>query len=262
MKTFTITFTSDPESGIYSANLINAESAEQATAYFKTLGNYEVVGCTETQSEPKPGQPVHTVPEGWEAPEEEKDPDAEKPEPDIDDYDNPGKEMKNEYAKQAEKFLQDAGATMKIEFQGRAINTMWKEKQPRNLYAVTIKTPRGSYTFDFWDSLHNTETTQTTVERCAIRHFCRLWEDMNHYEQLQVQKELAKMQKEARPDCYDVLACLTKYDPGTFANFCAEYGYDEDSRTAERVYIATQNEFANLKRIFDPEQLEAMQEIE
>ena len=73
MKTFTITFTSNPESGIYSANLVNAESAEQASAYFQTLGNYKVVGCTETQSEPKPGQPIHTVPEGWEAPEEEEE---------------------------------------------------------------------------------------------------------------------------------------------------------------------------------------------
>lgn len=72
MKTFRITFTSDPESGIYSANLVNAESAEQASAYFQTLGNYEIVGCTETYEEPKPGQPVHTVPEEWEAPEEEK----------------------------------------------------------------------------------------------------------------------------------------------------------------------------------------------
>lgn len=72
MKTFRITFTSDPESGIYSANLVNAESAEQATAYFQTLGNYEIVGCTETNEEPKPGQPVHTVPEEWGAPEEEK----------------------------------------------------------------------------------------------------------------------------------------------------------------------------------------------
>ncbi len=63
MKTFRITFTSDPESGIYSANLVNAESAEQANAYFQTLGNYEIVGCTETNEEPKPGQPVHTVPE-------------------------------------------------------------------------------------------------------------------------------------------------------------------------------------------------------
>lgn len=72
MKTFRITFTSNPESGIYSANLVNAESAEQATAYFSTLGNYKIVGCAETNEEPKPGQPVHTVPEEWEAPEEEK----------------------------------------------------------------------------------------------------------------------------------------------------------------------------------------------
>lgn len=72
MKTFRITFTNNPESGIYSANLVNAENAEQASAYFQTLGNYEIVGCTETNEEPKPGQPVHTVPEEWEAPEEEK----------------------------------------------------------------------------------------------------------------------------------------------------------------------------------------------
>lgn len=74
MKTFRITFTDNPESGIYSANLVNAESAEQAAAYFQTLGNYKIIGCAETNEEPKPGQPVHTVPEGWEAPEEETAP--------------------------------------------------------------------------------------------------------------------------------------------------------------------------------------------
>ena len=72
-KTFEITFTRDPESGIYSANLILAESAEQATAYFATLGKYEIVGCTETANRPKPGQPVHEVPEGWTAPEKEEE---------------------------------------------------------------------------------------------------------------------------------------------------------------------------------------------
>lgn len=170
--------------------------------------------------------------------------------------------MKNEYTKQAEKILKDAGATMETNLQGRAINTAWKEKQLRNLYAVTITTPRGSYTFDFWDSVRNTEITQMTAQEYARKHLRRLWEDMTHTEQQKARIELAKAQKEARPDCYDVLACLTKYDPGTFENFCSEYGYDEDSRAAERVYIAVQNEYANLKRIFDPEQLEAMQEIE
>ncbi len=72
-KTFEITFTRDPESGIYSANFILADSAEQATAYFATLGKYEIVGCTETTSRPKPGQPIHTVPEGWTAPEKEEE---------------------------------------------------------------------------------------------------------------------------------------------------------------------------------------------
>lgn len=170
--------------------------------------------------------------------------------------------MKNEYTTQAEKFLQDASATMKINFQGRAINTIWKEKQPRNLYAVTIATPRGSYTFNFWDSLHNTELTQMTVQEYAAKNLRRRWEYMTYSEKNKASAELAQKQKEARPDCYDVLACLTKYDPGTFEDFCAEYGYDEDSRTAERIYVAVQNEFANLKRIFDPEQLEAMREIE
>lgn len=170
--------------------------------------------------------------------------------------------MKNEYTKQAEKFLQDAGATMKIDFQGRAINTMWKEKQLRNLYAVTITTPRGSYTFNFWDSFHNTEITLMNEAKYARECLRRNWKYMTYFEQCKVRTELARKQKEARPNCYDVLACLTKYDPGTFEDFCAEYGYDEDSRTAERVYIAVQNEFANLKRIFYPEQLEAMQEIQ
>lgn len=170
--------------------------------------------------------------------------------------------MKNEYTEQAEKFLQDAGATMKIEFQGRAINAAWKEKELRNLYAVTITTPRGSYTFDFWDSLYNTELTQMTIEQYARKHFCMLYEDMTRSEQSKARAELAKKQKEARPTCYDVLACLTTYDPGTFEDFCAEYGYDEDSRAAERIYIAVQKEFANLKRIFTPEQIEAMQEIQ
>lgn len=70
MKKFKITFTKDTKSGIYSANLVNATSAEQATAYYTAQG-YTVAGCTETTSDPKPGQPVTTIPEDWEAPKKE-----------------------------------------------------------------------------------------------------------------------------------------------------------------------------------------------
>lgn len=74
MKTYEITYSNGDD--IYSANLVIAESAEQATAYYTAKG-HEVIGCTETMSRPKPGQPVVTVPEGWTAPAAETEQDAE-----------------------------------------------------------------------------------------------------------------------------------------------------------------------------------------
>lgn len=64
------------------------------------------------------------------------------------------------------------------------------------------------------------------------------------------------------PTMYDVLACLQKYDVGTFEDFCREFGYDQDSRTAERVYKAVQREYKNIKRLFSSEELELLAEIQ
>lgn len=138
----------------------------------------------------------------------------------------------NEYTKQATDFLKKANATMNIEFVGLAVNKDWKERERRNLYEITLSTPRGSMVFDFWDSIHNTEITQLKGKKAA-----------------------------AIPTAYDILACMTKFDPGTFENFCSDFGYDEDSRTAEKIYFAAQKEYAQLAKIFTPEQLEEMQEI-
>lgn len=52
------------------------------------------------------------------------------------------------------------------------------------------------------------------------------------------------------PTYYDVLAALTKYDPYTFENFCAEYGYDEDSRRAYSTYQAVKKEYEAVERLF------------
>lgn len=82
MKKFEITFATNPESGIFSANLVHAESAEQATAYYTAQG-YTVAGRRETTSEPKPGQPVTVIPEDWEAPAEKKTRTAEEITADI-----------------------------------------------------------------------------------------------------------------------------------------------------------------------------------
>lgn len=64
------------------------------------------------------------------------------------------------------------------------------------------------------------------------------------------------------PTLYSVLACLTKYDPETFEYFCSSYGYDEDSRTAEKTYKAVLKEFNNMQRLFTAEELDLLTVIQ
>lgn len=52
------------------------------------------------------------------------------------------------------------------------------------------------------------------------------------------------------PTMYDVLTCLTKYDPNTFEDFCSEFGYDTDSRAAERTHKAVVKEYEAVERLF------------
>ena len=167
----------------------------------------------------------------------------------------------NDYTKQANDFLQKAGASMTIDYQGLCVNKDWRESKPRNLYRVTLKTPRGIMTFDFWDSLHNTELYQMTFEQYAIKKYRRMVQSFTYSEGVKIKKEYLLTKEEARPTSYDVLACLTKYDVGTFEDFCAEFGFNEDSRSAERIYIAVIREYKELTRIFTAEQMDELREI-
>ena len=64
-----------------------------------------------------------------------------------------------------------------------------------------------------------------------------------------------------KPTMYDILTCLTKYDPETFENFCSEYGYNTDSIKALNTYKAVKREFKGVNRLFS-DILEQLQEIQ
>lgn len=53
-----------------------------------------------------------------------------------------------------------------------------------------------------------------------------------------------------KPTAYAILACLTKYEPGHLDEFCREFGYDEDSKNAERVWKSVLKEWRNVERVF------------
>jgi hypothetical protein len=96
------------------------------------------------------------------------------------------------------------------------------DKETRDIYTIVLKNKLHRYRFNFGQSIAN-----------AGEH----------------------------PTPYSVLACLQKSDVGTFNNFCDEFGYNSDSRKAFKTYKAVKREWENVKKLFSPEQIEMLQEI-
>ena len=60
---------------------------------------------------------------------------------------------------------------------------------------------------------------------------------------------------------YDILSCLTKYDPETLENFCAEFGYDINSRDSKKTYNAVCKEYKAVEILFG-DIMDELQEIQ
>lgn len=171
-----------------------------------------------------------------------------------------------EYQKQAKDFLTACNATMKIEFQCVDVNQNWNDDSKRNKYRFTITTLRGAMSGDFWDNIHNTEITLMTLDDYFRKIYRRSARDSTYYEQNKAKKELAALKEKAIPTEYDILACLTKYDPGTMNDFFSEMGYEvhdaDDIFCFLNTYNAVIKEYRDLCRIFTEEQMEMLREIQ
>ena len=126
------------------------------------------------------------------------------------------------YTAQAEKFAQKNGVKLSFIGEPEYKKHFASDKECRYVFKCRLSRGGKSYTFDFGQSIN------AGAEE---------------------------------PSLYDVLTCLQKYDVGTFENFCSEFGYDQDSRTAERIYKAVLKEFAGVERLF-PDIIEELQEIQ
>ena len=130
--------------------------------------------------------------------------------------------MKTDYELQAENFLQQTGTTFSAEWDKYGYHFA-DDKQERHIFKCVFRRGRRSFPLRFGQSI----AADTKP-----------------------------------PTAYDVLACLRKYDCGSLEDFCSEFGYDDDSRTAERVYKAICKEYENVCRIWSDEEIELMQEIQ
>lgn len=116
-----------------------------------------------------------------------------------------------------------------------------------------------TFTWDGWRD-HFGDGVERPVWKVRIRRYLG---DKAKSFQVMFANSLASGGKQPSP--YDVLSCLTKYDPGDFEDFAMTYGCDMDSYKARcKIYPAVVKEWENIKKLFDTNDgaLEALREIE
>ena len=149
------------------------------------------------------------------------------------------------YEVEAEKLLDSMGIEFSANFLYHGPHFEW-EKENRNVWALLLV--RGD----------------RTVWRLEVRFGQSIndsFKKLKNYGDIKRPFKLVPARIKA-PTAYDLLACLTKYDPGSFPNFCADLGYDEDSRKAEKMYMATQEEWHKVSGFFSAEELEKIREVQ
>ncbi len=132
----------------------------------------------------------------------------------------------NEYAKQAQDFLQSTGVNLRIRLSNTKTAPWDKRDEDRNHYLVTLSRKGQRMTFDFFGSINDAASGR-------------------------------------EPNSYDVLSCISSdyYTPDSFAEFCGEYGYDQDSITALKMFKRCDRFAKRLQAFFTEQEAQQLSEI-
>lgn len=166
------------------------------------------------------------------------------------------------YNMQAEEFLRLTNSEIKKEYIGNDKH-FDDDEAPRDIWGVTIVRGIRSYSFKFGQSIasskrYRDKATKTEFDLLGRKISGPLSTKKVTQEFLQDECTLINGDE---PDDYSILTCLQNYDVGAFEDFCAEFGYNTDSRKAEKIYHQVQNEYLNVTRLYSDEEIELLQEI-
>jgi hypothetical protein len=187
-----------------------------------------------------------------------------------------------DYLKEAKDFLKSTGTT----FEAKFIKNDYHfdgDNLKRDIYRITLQRGNRKFNFDFGQSTMN---SQYYLDKVTGDKFSEGKEYFETFERMRTKKvykdkffkfiypmsvpmhsenlmKKAGVLKEGKaPTEYDILACLQKYDPETFEDFCANFGYDEDSRKAEKIYNAVVDEYKNVAMLWNDAEIQLLSEIE
>lgn len=145
------------------------------------------------------------------------------------------------YDKLAEDFLKKTGTDFKAVRVGFG-KYFPDDTESRDIYEITlIRKGKKPFIFSFGQSLRNSGTIDKNYETSK---------EFDRSGRMIPTSERDFERKRKAPSAYDVLASLTKCNPGSFDNFCSDFGYDIHSIQAKKIYLDVQKEFSEVKSIF------------
>jgi hypothetical protein len=128
------------------------------------------------------------------------------------------------------------------------------DKKPRHTLSVTIKRNNKQISFKFGMSIYDTEILSkfqinATDNKTFGMSFKYDTEELN-----------TKLKEIKSGMLYSILCCVkTDYScPSEFKDFCTDYGYDEDSRKAEKTFRECIIQANKLHRIFTDDEIECL----
>lgn len=107
-------------------------------------------------------------------------------------------------------------------------NKQWNNNSINyNNHKVTVTHNKKSFSFDFWGSIVNPEISND--QESVFAFYCALSDGLSAKD--------------------------------SFSGFCSEFGYDEDSRNAERIYKSCEKSLKKIGRVFKCDLYELINEI-
>ena len=174
-------------------------------------------------------------------------------------------EEPSEYDQQAREFLEKTGAVLDIKYHSYGKHFDDDENE-RDIYECTLSKGQRKFTFKFGNSVNNSGIINAWGIKGHIPFWhnglscygCGALENVNGF----ASASFKLLKKRKMLTEYSVLAGITFYDPGSFENFCSEFGYSNDSIKAKKTYDAVVEEWRNVQTIFSDDEIEMLQEIQ
>jgi len=172
------------------------------------------------------------------------------------------------------KFLKSKKIELKIEFI-KNDKYFIDDEDKRDIYKISLKRGKRNISFNFGQSIIDSGFKIVYKFLDNEKKFMYTFTEEHLYTSKDIKKDISKLFNEKRdyfgyntqiekielptpPTAYDILTSLQKYEFENFQDFCDQFGFDNDSIKALKIYNDVVEEFKKVTYLFSDQEIEEM----